>query len=129
MRSLYNRRLFVNRFNPFMSLLTMALVSRSVLDSVHAVCRGFHAFSADLFSPNDAAARQGGLLKRLSAACSWAVGHRDRDADRNFAGIYLAEYGKAAGGSLPARDSSTTSCCPRLRSSSACSSTKSTSSG
>jgi phosphate transport system permease protein len=96
MRSLYNRRLFVNRFNLFMSLLTMAFGLAFlfwILLTLFAA--GFHAFSADLFTQmTPPPGSKGGLLNAivgslLMAAMGTAIG----TPVGIFAGIYLAEFG------------------------------------
>jgi len=96
MRSLYSRRLFVNRFNLFMSLLTMAFGLAFlfwILLTLFAA--GFHAFSADLFTQmTPPPGSKGGLLNAivgslLMAAMGTAIG----TPVGIFAGIYLAEFG------------------------------------
>jgi phosphate transport system permease protein len=96
MRSLYSRRLFVNRFNLFMSLLTMAFGLAFlfwILLTLFAA--GFNAFSADLFTQmTPPPGSKGGLLNAivgslLMAAMGTAIG----TPIGIFAGIYLAEYG------------------------------------
>jgi phosphate transport system permease protein len=96
MRSLYSRRLFVNRFNLFMSLLTMAFGLAFlfwILLTLFAA--GFHAFSADLFTQmTPPPGSKGGLLNAivgslLMAAMGTAIG----TPVGILAGIYLAEFG------------------------------------
>ncbi len=74
MRTLYSRRLFVNRFNLFMSLLAMAFgllflfwILFTLFDA------GLHALPPRSVHADDAAARQQGRPAQcdLSAACSW----------------------------------------------------------
>jgi phosphate transport system permease protein len=96
MRSLYNRRLFVNRFNLFMSLLTMAFGLAFLFWILFTLfAAGFHAFSADLFTQmTPPPGSKGGLLNAvvgslLMAAMGTAIG----TPIGIFAGIYLAEYG------------------------------------
>ena len=96
MRSLYSRRRFVNRFNLFMSLLTMAfglVFLFWILFTLFAA--GFHAFSADLFTQmTPPPGSKGGLLNAivgslLMAAMGTAIG----TPIGILAGIYLGEYG------------------------------------
>jgi len=96
MRSLYSRRLFVNRFNLFMSLLTMAfglVFLFWILFTLFAA--GFNAFSADLFTQmTPPPGSKGGLLNAivgsvLMAAMGTAIG----TPIGILAGIYLGEYG------------------------------------
>ena len=96
MHSLYSRRLFVNRFNLVMSLLTMGFGLAFLFWILYTLlAAGFHAFSAALFTqmtPPPGSA--GGLLNAivgsvLMAATGTAIG----TPVGIFAGIYLAEYG------------------------------------
>jgi phosphate transport system permease protein len=96
MRSLYSRRLFVNRFNLFMSLLTMAFgLAFLFWILVTLFAAGFHAFSADLFTQmTPPPGSKGGLLNAivgslLMAAMGTAIG----TPIGILAGIYLGEYG------------------------------------
>ena len=96
MRSLYSRRLLVNRFNLVMSLLTMGFGLAFLFWILYTLlAAGFHAFSTALFTqmtPPPGSA--GGLLNAivgsvLMAAMGTAIG----TPVGIFAGIYLAEYG------------------------------------
>ena len=96
MRSLYSRRLFVNRFNLFMSLLTMAFgLAFLFWILVTLFAAGFNAFSADLFTQmTPPPGSKGGLLNAivgsvLMAAMGTALG----TPIGILAGIYLGEYG------------------------------------
>ena len=96
MRSLYSRRLFVNRFNLFMSLLTMAFGLAFLFWILFTLfAAGFHAFSTDLFTQmTPPPGSKGGLLNAivgsvLMAAMGTAIG----TPIGIFAGIYLAEFG------------------------------------
>ncbi|HEY2967256.1 MAG TPA: phosphate ABC transporter permease PstA [Casimicrobiaceae bacterium] len=96
MRSLYTRRLFVNRFNLFMSLLTMAFgLAFLFWILITLFAAGFHAFSTDLFTQmTPPPGSKGGLLNAivgsvLMAAMGTAIG----TPIGIFAGIYLAEFG------------------------------------
>jgi phosphate transport system permease protein len=96
MRSLYNRRLFVNRFNLFMSLLTMAFGLAFLFWILFTLfAAGFHAFSTDLFTQmTPPPGSKGGLLNAivgslLMAAMGTAIG----TPIGILAGIYLGEYG------------------------------------
>jgi phosphate transport system permease protein len=96
MRSLYSRRLFVNRFNLFMSLLTMAFGLAFLFWILFTLfAAGFHAFSADLFTQmTPPPGSKGGLLNAivgslLMAAMGTAIG----TPIGILAGIYLGEYG------------------------------------
>jgi phosphate transport system permease protein len=96
MRSLYSRRLFVNRFNLFMSLLTMAFGLAFLFWILFTLfAAGFNAFSADLFTQmTPPPGSKGGLLNAivgslLMAAMGTAVG----TPIGILAGIYLGEYG------------------------------------
>jgi phosphate transport system permease protein len=96
MRSLYSRRLFVNRFNLFMSLLTMAFGLAFLFWILFTLfAAGFHAFSADLFTQmTPPPGSKGGLLNAivgslLMAAMGTAIG----TPVGIFAGIHLAEFG------------------------------------
>jgi phosphate transport system permease protein len=96
MRSLYNRRLFVNRFNLFMSLLTMTFGLAFLFWILFTLfAAGFHAFSTDLFTQmTPPPGSKGGLLNAivgslLMAAMGTAIG----TPIGILAGIYLGEYG------------------------------------
>jgi phosphate transport system permease protein len=96
MRSLYSRRLFVNRFNLFMSLLTMAFGLAFLFWILFTLfAAGFHAFSIDLFTQmTPPPGSKGGLLNAivgslLMAAMGTAIG----TPIGILAGIYLGEYG------------------------------------
>jgi phosphate transport system permease protein len=96
MRSLYSRRLFVNRFNLFMSLLTMAFGLAFLFWILFTLfAAGFNAFSADLFTQmTPPPGSKGGLLNAivgslLMAAMGTAIG----TPIGILAGIYLGEYG------------------------------------
>ena len=96
MRSLYSRRLFVNRFNLFMSLLTMAFGLAFLFWILFTLfVAGFNAFSADLFTQmTPPPGSKGGLLNAIvgsvfMAAMGTAIG----TPIGILAGIYLGEYG------------------------------------
>jgi len=96
MRSHYSRRLFVNRFNLFMSLVTMAFGLAFLFWILFTLfAAGFHAFSADLFTQmTPPPGSKGGLLNAIvgslvMAAMGTAIG----TPVGIFAGIYLAEFG------------------------------------
>ena len=96
MRSLYSRRLFVNRFNLFMSLLTMAFGLAFlfwILLTLFAA--GFEAFSADLFTQmTPPPGSKGGLLNAIVGSLLMAVmGTAIGTPIGILAGIYLAEFG------------------------------------
>jgi len=96
MRSLYSRRLFVNRFNLFMSLLTMAFGLAFLFWILFTLfAAGFHALSTDLFTQmTPPPGSKGGLLNAIvgslvMAAMGTAIG----TPVGILAGIYLAEFG------------------------------------
>ncbi|TMH36603.1 MAG: phosphate ABC transporter permease PstA [Betaproteobacteria bacterium] len=96
MGSLYSRRVFVNRFNLAMSLLTMAFGLAFLFWILTTLfLAGFHAFSTDLFTQmTPPPGSKGGLLNAivgslLMAAAGTLIG----TPVGIFAGIYLAEYG------------------------------------
>ena len=96
MRSHYSRRLFVNRFNLFMSLVTMAFGLAFLFWILFTLfAAGFHAFSGDLFTQmTPPPGSKGGLLNAivgslLMAAMGTAIG----TPIGILAGIYLAEFG------------------------------------
>jgi phosphate transport system permease protein len=96
MRSLYSRRLFVNRFNLFMSLVTMAFGLAFlfwILLTLFAA--GFEAFSADLFTQTTPPpGSKGGLLNAIVGSLLMAVmGTAIGTPIGILAGIYLAEFG------------------------------------
>jgi len=96
MRSLYSRRLFVNRFNLFMSLLTMAfglVFLFWILFTLFAA--GFNAFSADLFTQmTPPPGSKGGLLNAIAGSVLMAaMGTAIGTPIGILAGIYLGEYG------------------------------------
>lgn len=96
MRSLYSRRLFVNRFNLFMSLLTMAFGLAFLLWILFTLfAAGFNAFSGDLFTQmTPPPGSKGGLLNAIVGSLLMAVmGTAIGTPIGIFAGIYLAEYG------------------------------------
>jgi phosphate transport system permease protein len=96
MRSLYSRRLFVNRFNLFMSLLTMAFGLAFLFWILFTLfAAGFHAFSTDLFTQmTPPPGSKGGLLNAIVGSLLMAVmGTAIGTPIGIFAGIYLAEYG------------------------------------
>jgi phosphate transport system permease protein len=96
MRSLYNRRLFVNRFNLFMSLLTMAFGLAFLFWILFTLfAAGFNAFRADLFTQmTPPPGSKGGLLNAIVGSLLMAVmGTAIGTPVGIFAGIYLAEYG------------------------------------
>jgi phosphate transport system permease protein len=96
MRSLYSRRLFVNRFNLIMSLLTMGFGLAFLFWILYTLlAAGFHAFSTTLFTqmtPPPGSA--GGLLNAIAGSVLMAaMGTLIGTPVGIFAGIYLAEYG------------------------------------
>jgi phosphate transport system permease protein len=96
MRSLYNRRLFVNGFNLFMSLLTMAFGLAFLFWILFTLfAAGFHAFSVDLFTQmTPPPGSKGGLLNAIVGSLLMAVmGTAIGTPIGIFAGIYLAEFG------------------------------------
>jgi phosphate transport system permease protein len=96
MPSLYSRRVFVNRFNLAMSLLTMAFGLAFLFWILFTLfAAGFNALSTDLFTQmTPPPGSKGGLLNAivgsaLMAAMATLIG----TPVGIFAGIYLAEYG------------------------------------
>jgi phosphate transport system permease protein len=96
MQSLYSRRVFVNRFNLAMSLLTMGFGLAFLFWILFTLfAAGFHAFSIELFTQmTPPPGSKGGLLNAivgsaLMAAMATLIG----TPVGIFAGIYLAEYG------------------------------------
>jgi phosphate transport system permease protein len=96
MRSLYSRRLFVNRFNLLMSLLTMGFGLAFLFWILFTLfAAGFHAFSVDLFTQmTPPPGSKGGLLNAIVGSLLMAVmGTAIGTPVGIFAGIYLAEFG------------------------------------
>ena len=96
MRSLYSRRLFVNRFNLFMSLVTMAFGLAFLFWILFTLfAAGFHAFSIDLFTQmTPPPGSKGGLLNAIVGSLLMAVmGTAIGTPIGILAGIYLAEFG------------------------------------
>jgi phosphate transport system permease protein len=95
MPSLYSRRVFVNRFNLAMSLLTMAFGLAFLFWILFTLfAAGFNALSKDLFTEmTPPPGSKGGLLNAIvvrALMASIATSSEPRSAS---AGIYLAEYG------------------------------------
>jgi phosphate transport system permease protein len=96
MKSLYSRRLFVNRFNLAMSMMTMAFGLVFLLWILYTLfAAGFHAFSAALFTQmTPPPGSKGGLLNAIVGSLMMAtMGTLIGTPVGIFAGIYLAEYG------------------------------------
>lgn len=96
MQSLYSRRVFLNRFNLAMSLLTMAFGLAFLFWILFTLfAAGFHAFSSDLFTQmTPPPGSNGGLLNAiLGSVLMAAAGTSIGTPVGIFAGIYLAEYG------------------------------------
>ena len=96
MRSLYSRRLLVNRFNLFMSLLTMAFGLAFLFWILFTLfAAGFHAFSVDLFTQmTPPPGSKGGLLNAIAGSLLMAaMGTAIGTPVGILAGIYLAEFG------------------------------------
>jgi len=96
MRSNYSRRLFANRFNLFMSLLTMAFGLAFLFWILFTLfAAGFHALSIDLFTQmTPPPGSKGGLLNAIIGSLLMAVmGTALGTPIGILAGIYLAEYG------------------------------------
>jgi len=96
MRSLYSRRLLVNRLNLFMSLLAMAFGLAFLFWILFTLfAAGFHAFSVDLFTQmTPPPGSKGGLLNAIVGSLLMAVmGTVIGTPVGIFAGIYLAEFG------------------------------------
>src|SRR5437763_6580431 len=94
--TLYSRRLFINRFNLVMSLVTMAfglLFLLWILITLFAA--GFHALGTDLFTQmTPPPGSQGGLLNAIAGSVLMAaMGTLIGTPIGIFASIYLAEYG------------------------------------
>src|SRR5438034_11639894 len=96
MRSLYSRRLLVNRFNLFMSLLAIAFGLAFLFWILFTLfAAGFHAFSVDLFTQmTPPPGSKGGLLNAIVGSLLMAVmGTAIGPPVGFFAGFYLAEFG------------------------------------
>ena len=95
-QSLYSRRVFVNRFNLAMSLLTMAFGLAFLFWILYTLfAAGFHAFSTDLFTQmTPPPGSKGGLLNAIAGSALMAAMATFIGTPVGiFAGIYLAEYG------------------------------------
>ena len=97
MTPLYSRRLFINRFNLVMSLVTMAfglLFLAWILWTLFQA--GFHALSPDLFTKmTPPPGSSGGLLNAIAGSVLMAtMGTLIGTPVGILAGIYLAEYGR-----------------------------------
>ena len=96
MMTKYSRRLFINRFNLVMSLVTMAFglafLAWILLTLLQA---GFHAFSTDLFTQTTPPpGSKGGLLNAIAGSVLMAAtGTLIGTPVGILAGIYLAEFG------------------------------------
>ncbi len=96
MQALYSRRLFVNRFNLVMSLMTMAFGLAFLFWILFTLfAAGFHAFSVNLFTQmTPPPGSNGGLLNAIFGSVFMAaMGTLLGTPIGIFAGIYLAEYG------------------------------------
>jgi phosphate transport system permease protein len=96
MTPLYARRLFVNRFNLVMSLVTMAFGLAFLLWILFTLLQaGFHAFSAELFTQmTPPPGSNGGLLNAIAGSLLMAtMGTLIGTPIGILAGIYLAEFG------------------------------------
>jgi len=96
MKSLYSRRLFVNRFNLAMSMLAMAFGLVFLLWILYTLfAAGLHAFSITLFTQmTPPPGSKGGLLNAIMGSLLMAtMGTLIGTPVGIFAGIYLAEYG------------------------------------
>ncbi|HEY3180658.1 MAG TPA: phosphate ABC transporter permease PstA [Casimicrobiaceae bacterium] len=96
MTTRYSRRLFVNRFNLIMSLVTMAFGLTFLLWILLTLLQaGFHAFSTDLFTQmTPPPGSKGGLLNAIAGSLLMAaMGTLIGTPIGILAGIYLAEYG------------------------------------
>ncbi len=96
MKALYSRRLFLNRFNLFMSLLTMGFGLVFLFWILFTLfSAGFHAFSPDLFTQmTPPPGSKGGLLNAILGSLMMAVmGTLVGTPVGILAGIYLAEFG------------------------------------
>lgn len=95
-KSLYARRLFVNRFNLAMSMMTMAFGLFFLLWILYTLfAAGSHAFSIALFTQmTPPPGSKGGLLNAIMGSVLMAtMGTLIGTPVGIFAGIYLAEYG------------------------------------
>ncbi len=96
MKALYSRRMFVNRFNLFMSLLTMVFGLAFLFWILFTLfATGFHALSIDLFTQmTPPPGSKGGLLNAIVGSLLMAVmGTLIGTPVGILAGIYLAEFG------------------------------------
>jgi len=96
MTTRYSRRLFVNRFNLVMSLITMAFGLTFLLWILLTLLQaGFHAFSTDLFTQmTPPPGSKGGLLNAIAGSVLMAtMGTLIGTPIGILAGIYLAEFG------------------------------------
>ena len=96
MKTLYARRLLVNRFNLAMSLLTMAFGLTFLLWILYTLfAAGLHAFTVSLFTQTTPPpGSKGGLLNAIMGSVMMAtMGTMIGTPIGIFAGIYLAEYG------------------------------------
>src|SRR2546430_2615690 len=96
MTPLYSRRLFVNRFNLIMSLVTMAFGLAFLLWILLTLLQaGFHAFSTELFTQmTPPPGSKGGLLNAIAGSVLMAtMGTLIGTPIGILAGIYLAEFG------------------------------------
>jgi phosphate transport system permease protein len=96
MLSLYSRRLFINRLNLVMALLTMVFGLTFLMWILFTLFQaGFHAFSSDLFTQmTPPPGSKGGLLNAIMGSLLMAaMGTLIGTPVGIFAGIYLAEYG------------------------------------
>ena len=96
MTTRYSRRLFVNRFNLVMSLITMAFGLTFLLWILLTLLQaGFHAFSTDLFTQmTPPPGSEGGLLNAIAGSVLMAtMGTLIGTPIGILAGIYLAEFG------------------------------------
>ena len=96
MKSLYARRLFVNRFNLAMSMIAMAFGLFFLLWILYTlIAAGLHAVSIALFTQMTPPPRsRGGLLNAIMGSVLMAtMGTLIGTPVGIFAGIYLAEYG------------------------------------
>ena len=95
--TLYSRRLFVNRFNLVMSLVTMAFGLAFLAWILWTLLQsGIHALSIDLFTKmTPPPGSNGGLLNAIAGSASMAaMGTLIGTPIGILAGIYLAEYGQ-----------------------------------
>ena len=93
----YSRRLFVNRFNLVMSLVTMAFGLAFLAWILWTLFQaGFHALSVDLFTKmTPPPGSNGGLLNAIAGSLLMAaMGTVIGTPIGILAGIYLAEYGR-----------------------------------